>query len=74
MDDFRGEEVFFDGRTFREEPSYHKGDASLVFTLEKQAVPLPVMHCSGVLPAIILRKFCLLDDLLGDEIHIGNPP
>jgi len=72
MDDFCGEEVFFDGSSFRQEPSDDEGDASLVFPLDEQTVPLPVMDCSGVLPAVVLREFCLLDDLLGDEIKIGR--
>ena len=72
MDDFGGKEVFFDGDSLGEEPSDDEGDASLVFPLDEQTVSLPVMDCPGVLPAVVLWEFCLLDDFLGDEIEVGR--
>ncbi len=59
MDDFCRQEIFFDGCTFGEEPSDYKGDALLVFALDEQTIPFPVMNCSGVLPTVVLREFCL---------------
>ncbi len=73
MDDLGGEEVFFDGRSLWEKPSDDKRDASLVFALEKETVPLPIMNRPGIFPAVVLWEFRLLDDLLGDEVQVGNP-
>jgi len=59
MDDFCCEEVFFDGGSIGEEPLDDKRDASLVDAFEEQSVSLPVVYCSGVFPAVVLREFCL---------------
>ncbi len=72
VDDFGGEEVFFDGGSVGEEPLDDEGDASLVYSFEEQAIAFPVVDRPGVFPAVVFREFGFRDDLLGDEVQVGN--